>query len=286
MRAGIRAAGVVRVVGDDQRQGQLAGDLAQARGSSLLDRQAVLHDLDEQVARAEDVAQPGRGIQRLPVLAEPQPRLHLAAGAAGGRDQAAGVLGEQVTVQARLTEVALQPGPRGQPEQVVQALGGLGQQGQVGVGAGAAHVVGGLRRGAPADRPPVAARARRQVGLHADDRLDPGRGGLPVELIGAVHVAVISDRDGRHALALAGGDEVAQPGRPVQHGVLGVNMQVREGPARTAPRAAGCGCPARRARWPGACPCCAHAGFTLSASTDIPAGTGQRRPAPRPCRAG
>ena len=64
-------------------------------------------------------------------------------------------------------------------------------------------------------------------------------------------------------------------------------MQVHEGPVRPAPRAAAGACPGRRARragaWRRACPCCAHAGFTLSAGTDSAARRAGRdgRPARR-----
>ena len=88
------------------------------------------------------------------------------------RDQAAGVLGEQLAVGARLVEEALHAGPAGEPEQVVHALGGLGEQRHVGVGAGPADVV--VAAVVPAD--PLLLEAGgvgREVGLHADDRLDP-----------------------------------------------------------------------------------------------------------------
>jgi len=67
-------------------------------------------------------------------------------------------------------------------------------------------------------------------------------------------------------------------------------MQVHEGPVRPAPRAAAGACPGRRARragaWRRACPCCAHAGFTLSAGTDSAARCAGRegRPAGGPPR--
>src|SRR5262249_57014001 len=126
-RGGIVGRGVVRVVGGHERQRHLRGDAAQAVPDPLLDLQAVVHDLDEVVARAEDVAVRGGGRDRLVVLAEPQPGLHLAGGAAGGGDDSLGVRGQQFAVHPRLAEIALQRGQRGEPEQGVHALGGLGE---------------------------------------------------------------------------------------------------------------------------------------------------------------
>src|SRR5207248_7633198 len=48
------------------------------------------------------------------------------------------------------------------------------------------------------------------------------------EVVGAVDVAVVGDGDGRHARLLAGGEHVLEPGSPVQHGVLGVHMEMHE----------------------------------------------------------
>ena len=237
MRLRVVGPGVMRVVGDDERERELGRDRAQAVADLALDVQAVIHDLDEEVVRAEDVAVAGGGVDGLPVLAELEPGLHLAGRAAGGGDDAPGVGGEQLAVHPRLAEEALQGGERGQPEQVVHALGGLGEQRHVGVRARPRDVIGGLRRAAPAHRLAVLAVLGGDVGLDPDHRLDAGRRGLGPEVVGTVEVAVVGHGDGRHAVLLAPGEQVLQPGRAVQHRVLGVHVQVDErGPG---PR---CGC--------------------------------------------
>ena len=218
----------MRVIGHHERQRQLGGQPQQALPGPPFDLQAVVHDLDEEVARAENVPVGRRCFESLAVLAEPEPGLHLAARAAGGRDDAPGVRGEQLAVHPRLTEVPFKGGQRGEPEQIVHALGGLGEQGHVGVGAGARDVVVLLCRGAPAHRllvPPVLGS---DVCLCPDDRLDAGRPRLDPEVVGAVDVAMICHRDRRHAGAVAFGEDVRQPGCTVQHRVLGVDVQVHE----------------------------------------------------------
>ena len=68
----------------------------------------------------------------------------------------------------------------------------------------------------------------RDVRLHADDRLDAGRRALRVEVVGAEHVAVVGHRQRRHAHPGRLGEQLGQPGRAVEHGVLGVHVQVHE----------------------------------------------------------
>ncbi len=236
MRGGVLLPRVVQVVGGNVRQRQVARDPPQPGGGPLLDVEAVIHELDEEVARPEDVPVGGGCLQGLAVLPEPEPGRHLAAGAAGGGDDPLRVPGEQFAVHPGLAEVTLQGGQRGEPEQVVHTLGGLGEQRHVRVGARARHVVVALRGGAPANRLLVPAVLGRDVRLDADDRLDAGRPRLRPEVVGAVDVAVVGDGDGRHARALALGEQVLQPRRAVQHRVLGVHVQVREGPVPLAAR--------------------------------------------------
>ncbi len=218
---------VVQVVGGDERQVEVLGQPEQVGADPGLDLQAVLHQLEVVVAGPEDVAELRRSRARLVVLAEPQEGLHLAGRAAGGGDQPARVGLQQLAVHPGLVEEALEAGPAVEAEQVVHAGGGLGQQRHVGERATAGHVVPAAL--APLDPGAVAAvGARRDVGLDADDRLDPGGGGLLPEVVGAEDVAVVGHRQGRHGHLAGGGEQVVQPGGAVEHGVLGVRVQVHE----------------------------------------------------------
>ena len=134
---------------------------------------------------------------------------------------------QQLAVGPGLVEEPLHRGARGEPEEVVHPLGVLGQQRHVGVGAGPGDVV--VTAVVPAH--PLLVEARGvggEVGLHADDRLDPGGLGLGPEVVGAEHVAVVGHRDRVHAQLGGPLEHVAQPGRTVQHGVLGVDVEVDE----------------------------------------------------------
>ncbi len=145
-------------------------------------------------------------LDRLVVLPQTQPGLHLAARASGRGDDALAVGAEQLAIHARLEVVALERGLRRHAEQVVHALRRLGEHRDVRVRAGAGDVV--LAARAPLHAGLVGAvGARGEVGLGADDGLDArlGRGAPEVE--GAEHVAVVGDRDGGHPLRGGLGDE-------------------------------------------------------------------------------
>ena len=70
--------------------------------------------------------------------------------------------------------------------------------------------------------------ARGQVGLQANDRLDPLADCQAVEVNGAVQGAVIRKGNGGHAQLLGALDELRQAAEAVQKGVLRVHMEVNE----------------------------------------------------------
>ena len=87
VRLGVLGEGVVQVVGREQGELEVTGDLEQVGPGRPLDRQAVVHQLGVEVAGAEDVpvfrgSRPG-----LLVLPGLQPAVDLAGHAAGGADQ-------------------------------------------------------------------------------------------------------------------------------------------------------------------------------------------------------
>ena len=218
---------VVGVVGRDRRDAEVLRQPQQTLADPRLDREPVVHQLEEEVVAAEDVLELRRRGARLVVVADAQPGLDLTRRAAGGADQALRVLREELAVGAGLVVLALEGGAGREPEQVVQAHRRLGQQRHVREGPTARHVV--VAAVVPAH--PLALLARgvgRAVGLQADDRLDPPGGGLGVELVGPEHVAVVGHGDRAHAELGGALEQVVQPGRPVEHGVLGVDVEVDE----------------------------------------------------------
>ena len=226
---GVALAGVVRVVGDDRRDAELPADLEQPVADPALDVEVVLHQLKEVILLAEDVPPLSRGRQGLVELAEAEPGLELAGRAAGGGHQPGGMLGDDLLVHPRpLDQPALGIGAGGQLEQVVQALLVLRPDRLVQVGAARGDVVLLLVRLAPQDPVEVVPGFGCDISLDPDHRGDARFLREPVELRGAEHVAVVGHRHMRHALVLDLREQVLQPGGTVQHGVLGVHVQVSE----------------------------------------------------------
>ncbi len=226
------------VVGDQRRDAELAGDGEQVVPDSPLDRDAtVLHQFQEVAVLPEDVLVLAGGLERVLVLAQPQPGLDRPGRAAGGGDNPVVVAFEQVVIHpGPLAVVAFQRCQRRDPEQVPQALRGDREQGLVHVGPGRGHIPAQagclvgllLLRLAPVHRLLV------EPGRGGDIRLDPDDGGQArrgdgfLEFVGAEHVPVVGHCDRRHA-QLGGPDgELADLRGAVQHGVLGVNVQVHE----------------------------------------------------------
>ena len=152
----------------------------------------------------------------------------MAAQATGRDDDPLGVLGEEVPVDPGLVVVALEVGARGQLDEVAVAGLVLGQRGEVVVELLAAL---GVAAGVVDAAPPggaLEAGVVRHVQLGADHGGDARRPAGRVEVQDAVHVAVVGDADGRLAVPGRLGHDVADPGGPVEHRVLGVHVQVHE----------------------------------------------------------
>ncbi|CAB5018723.1 unannotated protein [freshwater metagenome] len=231
----------MQVVGGEQRQVEGPRYAKEVVAVPALDVEAVIHEFAEEVAGAEDVAEVGGSLQRPVVIVGLQPPVDLAAGAPRGGNQPRPVGLQQLSVKPRLVVVTLKAGEAGEPEEVVHARRGLGEQGHVRVvlpalaGRGVVAGIAGITGTAASKVKGLALKPtlRGVVPFHADDGLDARGGGLLPELEGAVEVAVVGDRDGRHLLAGRLGDQISEPGCAIEHGVLGVHVQVHELVAHT-----------------------------------------------------
>ena len=230
------AMGVVAVVRGQQGCSDAPGDVDQLGIGLALLRQALVLQLDEQVVASEDVLEACRLLERTLIVAVEERLQHMTAEASRGGDDARGIPLEQLPVDTRLVVVALHEREAGELDQVVVARLVLGEQGQVVVELLAPLGVAARVVDPPPPRGPLGAVVVRHVGLGTDDRLDPLRVALLVELEGAVHVSVIGDADRRLAVLDRLGHQVGQARRTVEHRVLGVDVEVGErfGHGRTA----------------------------------------------------
>jgi len=196
-------------------------DLEQALEHLLLRLDAVVHHLQVVALGAEDVPVLARHAHGARQVAVEQGLGELALEAAREHDEALGVFGEQLPVDARVVVEALEEGLRGEGHQVLVALEVPGQDGDVAV--------------VPLGAALLPARALGHVHLAADDGLEARLAAAQVELDGPVHVAVVGDG---HALGALPGELQKQGGggvllagdarHAVEEGVFGVVVQVDE----------------------------------------------------------
>ena len=233
----VLAAQVVDVGGRHQRPAELARHLDDPLVRLLLLRDAVALHLEVDLVRAEGVDEVVDVRPRVvgPVLDQPAAEARLQA--AGEGDDALGMRREQLHVDVRLAAgEALEEAGRAQLDQVAEAGVVGGQQGEV-----VALVARRLRRHvAVVD----------EVGLEADDRLDPGRLAGLVVLDRPVHHAVVGEPERRHVELGGAGGQLVDLAGPVEQRVLAVDVQMNrsgahpsimpvvDGPARASPNVA------------------------------------------------
>ena len=205
-------AQIVTVVGCDHRQSGTAGKLRDAAADLVLDLETVVLHLEEVIAVAEDVPVHLGRLDRRVLVAREQIHGDLPLGTRRQRGNTRRVLAQDLVIDARLVVEALEERERGQPDQVLETLLVARQQHEV---------VGRITRA-------VLAAAARDVGLHADDRLDAGLLGLLVELDRAEHRAVISQRHRRHAEFDRLLDHARNRARAVQQRIVAVIMEMDE----------------------------------------------------------
>ena len=218
VRGGVGAGLVMDVVGRDERQPQLRGELEHAGVDGRLLGDAVVLELEEEAALAEQSRHPRRALAGGIVVLAVQERRDLALEARGERDQPLGVRGQRLVVDARLVVEALEVPDRAQLDQVPPAGLVLGQQHEVEVVAA----------------PPAAlvAAPRSQVRLHPEDRLDARLARGLVEFDRAEEVPVIGQGQGAHAHLRRRPHERVEAVRAVEERVLRVRMEMHEGHQR------------------------------------------------------
>src|SRR6476620_10491567 len=125
-------------------------------------------------------------------------RRDLSGDARGRDDQSFGVAGEQLAVHPGLGVEAFGVGERGELDEIVIAYGVTGKQDEMVV-----------RLAAIARTRAIAAVRRRDVGLHADDRLDAGLSRPLLKVPRAVKISMIRDREGKLLELLRAADQIA-----------------------------------------------------------------------------
>ena len=206
---------VVYVVGGQQRRAEPLAILHQPAIDLAQFRDVVMLQLQEEVLAAKDVLVPADKLARGLLLTLHQQRRDFAGEAARGGDQAIGVPGQEVAVDARVVVEALQLGGGGDFQQIAVAPIVARQQQQ-------------MRGPAVQRRVAVAHAARRQVGLHADDRMDAFGPAGAVEVDRAEHRPVIADGQRAHAQFGGARHQIVDATQPVQQRKLAVDVKMHK----------------------------------------------------------
>ena len=212
---GVVSAQVMAVVGGDQRQFEIVGQLDEEVVDRGLFGNAVVLDFQVEAVREQGRVLPGHVHGRVLAFLE-QLLVDLALEAGGQGNEALAVLAEQRLVHARLVVEAFEKTEGDELKQVFVADHVLGQKDQM---------VAGVARGAGVL---VAAILRGHVDLATDDRLEPGLFGVVVKHEGAVEIAVVGDGRGRAAEGAGRLDQIADADGAVEQAVLGVTVQMDE----------------------------------------------------------
>ena len=217
LRLGVLGVHVVQVVGDDERDLRAARDLADAFTLPLLLGDPVVHELEEVVARAEDLLVLVRDLHRGVDALFQQRAREFALQAGRQRDEALRMRPQELLVHPGAVVVALEMRRGHELHEVLVTGEVLRQEHQV------------ERLAVPLDaRVAVVPAVARDVGLDADDRLDARLACGDVKVDRAVQGAVIGERQRRHLQLFRARHEIAHAREPVEQAVLAVRVEVDE----------------------------------------------------------
>ena len=198
------------------------------RAGGLLGEAVVVH-LEEKTVLPEDVDEFTKALARRIEVLVLDELVHLAVDAAAQADEPFGMGGEGLLVDPRFVIHPLEVAEADELHQVRVTFVGRGEQGDVRIalflllpadGDGVGLLVGQGDTG------------RGEVGLAADDGFDPRLLRLLIKLDRPEDVAVIGHRHRRHLAALDLLHQIRDAHRPVEEGILGVQVEVDEGIGR------------------------------------------------------
>ena len=185
VRAGIVLAEVVRIVGGDERDAGVGGEAVEERVDYFVLVELVVLHFEEEVVLAEDVCVLVGEAAGVFVFIGDQGFVDVAAEAGGEGDDAFGVRGQQVLVDAGFVIEAVEVAGGDEVDQVAVAVLVFAEQNEVVIAVGfRANLVALLR----------------DVDFAADDGVDAFVFGCVVEFDGAEEVAVVGHGDGGHFL--------------------------------------------------------------------------------------
>ena len=221
VRDGIAGVDVVHVVGGDDAERELAGELEQVGDDALLLLEAVVHQLDDEVLAAEDLDEPAAGLAGGLVVAAEEGLGDDALEAAGETDQAVGVLGELLEVGARLVVQAADVRVGDELGEVLVAFEIPGEHAHVEILVLA--TIGFVGERVVPDEVELAA----EEGLELHVALGALLGLVP-EIEEAEEIAVVGDRHRAHVHVARARHQAVDAAAAVEHAVVRMHVEVHE----------------------------------------------------------
>jgi len=214
---GMFLADVVDVVGGDDLEVELPGVLEKLGGDEVLLGNAVIGDLEVEIAGGEDVLEGVDGLLGFLHFSREDVAGDFAGEAGAGTDEAVAMLGEDFLVDPRLVVHALEVGGGDELDEVVVTGLVFGEQEKVGGGfLGAVGLA-------------VLATAGGEIDFAADDRFDPGLAAFLVKFDGAEKIAVVAQGEGGHFEFRRALGEFRDAAGSVEEAVLGVDVKMDKG---------------------------------------------------------
>jgi len=221
VRDGIAGVDVVDIVGGDNAELELAGELEQVGDDALLLLEAVVHELDDEVLAAEDLDELPTGLAGGFVVAAEEGLGDDALEAAGEADQAIGVLGELLEVGARLVVEAADVRVGDELGEVLVAFEIPGEHAHVEILVLA--TIGLVGERVVPDEVELAA----EEGLELHVALGALLGFVP-EIEESEQVAVVGDRDRTHVHIARALHQAVDAAAAVEHAVVRMHVEVHE----------------------------------------------------------
>jgi hypothetical protein len=217
VRLGVFAPEIMRIVGCDDTDAQLAAEPQHALGDDLFVRNAVLLNLEPEPLRTEHRGKPFGALLCLVVFALAKPERHLTREAGREANDPLVMLLQHLAIDSRTAIKPFGEANGREPHQIAIADAIRGQQHEMAV-----------RSRGPRGLLLFPPGAEGQIRLEAENRADALRLRLLVEAPGGVEISVIGDGQAVHAQLLDVLHQLGDPIGAVEQGVFAVGVEVNE----------------------------------------------------------
>ena len=219
---------IVAIVGGDEGDAGFFGETNELRVDALFDGEALILNLEEEIAFAEDVAEAVGVFAGLVEFVVDDTFGDGAAETGAESDEAFGMFAEEIVIDARLVVEAFEEAGGNELDEIVIALEILAEKDEVIAAACAGFEIVAIFGGGAGFFAAVVAAALGDVDFATDDGLDVALAGFIEEIGGGEEVAVVGDGHGGHFLARGLVEKLGGFAGSVQEAEIGVDVQMNK----------------------------------------------------------